>query len=461
MNWNQRFYKKVQISIDGISLFISLMGSIFLKQHAWVFPKTVTDFAFLFLLFIFWYLVAHECKLYRNRIYKKFPEEILFNIYANILFIILLSSFLFLTKSRYGELFRFTYFIGGHFTISILSKYFIRKKQHLAFVGGALNDHIIIVGYNKNSIDFIKTLNEHKYYGYRCVGIIDEALVHDSLAPYLGNLQHLEARLQKDHIDEVIISLPHDQIENIRQCVEICDLHHTPIRIMPNLQDLTNKTEEMDNLGLVSVINLNELPLDKWENRLFKSIFDKLFASLFFIFIGCWLLPIIGILIKISSKGPIIYAQERWGVNNKPIICYKFRTMKMNGHPVDFEQTTRNDSRVTPFGKFLRKFSLDELPQFWNVLKGEMSVVGPRPHPTPMNLASMKSVDNYLKRHIVKPGISGWAQINDCRGEVRTHEEMEKRVNFDLYYIHRWSFSLDIQIIIQTIIKMLRDQSAY
>jgi putative colanic acid biosynthesis UDP-glucose lipid carrier transferase len=222
----------------------------------------------------------------------------------------------------------------------------------------------------------------------------------------------------------------------------------------------------MDNLGLLSVINLNELPLDKWENKFFKMLFDKLFALLFFAIIGWWLFPIMAILVKLDSKGPVYYQQERWGVNNKPIICYKFRTMRpengYNGHSEeDFEQTSRNDPRVTRLGKVLSKYSIDELPQFWNVLKGEMSVVGPRPHPTPMNLESMKSVDNYLKRHMVNPGITGWAQINGCRGEVRTHEEMEQRVNFDLYYIHRWSFTLDLQIILQTIIKMLRDQGAY
>ena len=230
---------------------------------------------------------------------------------------------------------------------------------------------------------------------------------------------------------------------------------------MPELQDLTIKTEEIDNLGLVSVINLNELPLDKMENKLFKKLFDVLFSILFFIVIGWWLLPIIALLVWIDSRGSVIYKQERWGVNNKPIICYKFRTMQVNKSQDDFEQTSRNDPRVTSLGKILRKFSLDELPQFWNVLKGEMSVVGPRPHPTPMNIASMETVNNYLKRHIVKPGISGWAQINGSRGEVRTHQEMEQRVNFDLYYIHRWSFTLDLQIILQTIIKMLRDQGAY
>jgi putative colanic acid biosynthesis UDP-glucose lipid carrier transferase len=212
---------------------------------------------------------------------------------------------------------------------------------------------------------------------------------------------------------------------------------------------------------LISVINLNILPLDKWENKLLKNIFDVLFSILFFVTIGVWLLPIIWILVRITSKGPVIYRQERWGLNNKPIICYKFRTMYINDVQDSFNQTSRYDPRITPLGNILRKFSLDELPQFWNVLKGEMSVVGPRPHPTPMNIASMETVNNYLKRHIVKPGISGWAQINGSRGEVRTHQEMEQRVNFDLYYIHRWSFTLDLQIILQTIIKMLRDQGAY
>jgi putative colanic acid biosynthesis UDP-glucose lipid carrier transferase len=201
--------------------------------------------------------------------------------------------------------------------------------------------------------------------------------------------------------------------------------------------------------------------LDKWENKLLKNIFDVLFSILFFATIGFWLLPIIWILVRITSKGPVIYKQERWGLNNKPIICYKFRTMYINDVQDSFNQTSRHDPRITPLGNILRKFSLDELPQFWNVLKGEMSVVGPRPHPTPMNIASMETVNNYLKRHIVKPGISGWAQINGSRGEVRTHQEMEQRVNFDLYYIHRWSFTLDLQIILQTIIKMLRDQGAY
>lgn len=466
MHWKQRYYKKNLIGIDALSLVFSVFAAIYIKHDAFIFPASFVDFLFFGLLMGLWFLSAHECRLYRNRIYNKFPEEILFNVYANVLFVILLSAFLFLSKSNYANLFRFSVLVSFHFFISILAKYYIRKKQHLAFEDGTLNDAVIIVGYNKTSIEFFKTLNEHVYYGYKCLGFIHEAPIDESEINYLGDIQQLEKVLNAQHVDEVIIALPSEQIKKIRYCVEICDQQNIRVRLMPALQDLTSKTEEIDSLGLLSVINLNELPLDKWENKLFKMIFDKIFALLFFIIIGWWLFPIIAILVKLDSKGPVFYKQERWGVNNLPIICYKFRTMQTaNGYngnaSEDFEQTSRNDPRVTRLGKILRKYSIDELPQFWNVLKGEMSVVGPRPHPTPMNLESMKSVDNYLKRHMVNPGITGWAQINGCRGEVRTHEEMEQRVNFDLYYIHRWSFTLDIQIILNTFIKMLRDNNAY
>ncbi len=470
MHWKQRYYKNNLIGIDALSLVLSLFIAIYIKHQAFIFPSSFIDFLFFGLLLGFWFLAAHKCRLYRNRIYKKFPEEILFNFYSNALFVILLSAFLFLTKSAYANLFRFSVLVSLHFSISILAKYYIRKKQHLAFEGGTLNDAVIIVGYNKTAIEFFKTLKEHVYYGYKCVGFIHDEELHSQDNTegihFLGKIRDLENALKAQHIDEVIISLPSEKSWDIRYCADICDQLNIRVRLMPALQDLTTKSEEMDNLGLLSVINLNELPLDKWENKFFKMLFDKLFAGLFFATIGWWLFPIIAILVKLDSKGPVYYQQERWGVNNQPIICYKFRTMHSengyNGHSKeDFEQTSRNDPRVTRLGKVLRKYSIDELPQFWNVLKGEMSVVGPRPHPTPMNLESMKSVDNYLKRHMINPGITGWAQINGCRGEVRTHEEMEQRVNFDLYYIHRWSFTLDLQIILQTIIKMLRDNGAY
>ena len=179
-------------------------------------------------------------------------------------------------------------------------------------------------------------------------------------------------------------------------------------------------------------------------------------------FIFSWLFPIISLLIKFSSKGPIFFKQQRWGLNNKLITCYKFRSMVVSSNDLDengkYMQATKNDPRVTKIGKFLRKSNLDELPQFFNVLLGAMSVVGPRPHPVPLNMISKNSVENYMMRHWVKPGITGWAQVNGYRGETSKPYLMKKRVEFDLWYIENWTLWSDLQIIVQTLVNMVKGE---
>ena len=196
-------------------------------------------------------------------------------------------------------------------------------------------------------------------------------------------------------------------------------------------------------------------------NQIIKRAFDVVLSSIVIVFILSWLVPLLGILIKLESKGSVFFKQSRNGFNYEEFNCYKFRSMSLS-IDADLKQATRNDPRITKIGAILRKTSLDELPQFWNVLLGNMSVVGPRPHPTSLNIESMQTVDNYMLRHQVLPGITGLAQVNGCRGETKTKQEMQRRVNFDLYYIHRWSFWLDLQIIIQTVVNIFRgDQNAY
>jgi putative colanic acid biosynthesis UDP-glucose lipid carrier transferase len=178
------------------------------------------------------------------------------------------------------------------------------------------------------------------------------------------------------------------------------------------------------------------------------------------------LFPLIGILIKLDSKGPILFKQERWGKNNKKFNVYKFRSMTIKSRDTDkkgrYIQARKGDPRITRVGRLLRKSNLDELPQFINVLKGEMSIVGPRPHPIPLNLESKDKVRYYMLRHLVKSGITGWAQVNGLRGEIRSTEEMQKRVDYDLWYIENWSFYLDMQIIASTVFKMFKgDPNAY
>lgn len=414
-----------------------------------------------------WYTAASFSRLYADRRSNKFSEEIIFIIYSLILFSILLSSVSFFVRNYFKFTgYFFSVFIALLFTLLTITKYIIRKLLHAAIFEGSLFDNVLIVGATTSAVDFYETINRYYYYGYKCTGYINEEKSDFSDCVYLGNLSSLPTLLQKGNIDEVMIALPNSQMNEIQSCIEICDYYRTEARIVPDLQQYTTASTQVNNIGLLPVINVRPLPLDKVENKLLKRSFDIVFAGLFFLLLGWWLLPLIAVAIKISSKGPTIFKQERWGLNNKKIICYKFRSMIAEENDIDhnghFQQAVRNDPRITKLGSFLRKTNMDELPQFWNVLIGDMSVVGPRPHPTPLNIESMQTIENYMLRHIVTPGITGWAQVNGFRGETKTPGSMQRRINFDLYYIHRWTFWLDCQIILQTIINIFRgDQNAY
>jgi len=201
-------------------------------------------------------------------------------------------------------------------------------------------------------------------------------------------------------------------------------------------------------------------------DSLIKRLFDFTVSAILFTCVFSWLFPIIAILIKLSSRGPVLFKQERTGLNDKKIICYKFRTMMVESPVVDINgkyiQATQNDPRVTLIGKFLRKTSLDELPQFWNVLKGDMSIIGPRPHPVALNIECNGTIDNYELRHLIKPGITGWAQVKGYRGGTKEQHLMQTRIDHDIWYIENWSLLLDIKVFFMTITNViLGDENAY
>lgn len=388
-------------------------------------------------------------------------------IYHSILFIVSLSSVLFFLNLNHKFPSKFVLVFANILTfLAILSKYAIRKKIHAYLNKGIFYDQVLLVGSTKAAEEFIDAVKKYYYYGYKCIGYIDDQDQLKKECTYLGNLNDLHTILRTTEIDEVFIALPTGENEKIQNCIAICDGLNIKVRILPNLSEFTSSSVYINNIGLLPVVNVGDLPLDKKENRILKRSFDIVFSLLFFILLGSFIFPLLAIIIKLSSKGPIFFKQERWGLNNKRIICYKFRSMYKESSDIDedgnFLQAHKNDPRITLIGKILRKTNMDELPQFWNVLMGNMSVVGPRPHPTQLNIQSMELVDNYMLRHMVIPGITGLAQVNGCRGETRTTEDMQKRVNFDLYYIQRWNFWLDLQIIIQTVINIFRgDQNAY
>jgi len=464
MKKQQQFLRNISYTLD---IIIILVAYLIAKKFSYNIDLQYFSYPFFFLSIVLWFVMSVFSKIYFEKRSNKFAEEMVQMIYHSILFIVSLSSVLFFLNLNHKFPSKFVLVFANILTfLAILSKYAIRKKIHAYLNKGIFYDQVLLVGSTKAAEEFIDAVKKYYYYGYKCIGYIDDQNQLKKECAYLGNLNDLHTILRTTEIDEVFIALPTGENEKIQNCIAICDGLNIKVRILPNLSEFTSSSVYINNIGLLPVVNVGDLPLDKRENRLLKRIFDIIFSLLFFILLGSFLFPLLAIIIKLSSKGPIFFKQERWGLNNKRITCYKFRSMYKESSDIDeegnFQQAFKDDPRITLIGKILRKTNMDELPQFWNVLMGNMSVVGPRPHPTQLNIQSMELVDNYMLRHMVIPGITGLAQVNGCRGETRTTEDMQKRVNFDLYYIQRWNFWLDLQIIIQTVINIFRgDQNAY
>ena len=234
-----------------------------------------------------------------------------------------------------------------------------------------------------------------------------------------------------------------------------CDDKMIRLRIVPDFNSFKQRKIKIDFLGGSPVITLREEPLQYELNRIIKRLFDILFSLLVIILIMTWLVPIIGLLIKLSSKGPIFFKQTRSGLDNKEFTCLKFRSMTLNKMS-DLKQATKNDPRTTKIGSFLRRTSLDEMPQFFNVLMGDMSVVGPRPHMLKHTKDYADIIDGYMVRQLVFPGITGSAQVNGFRGETKSVEDMENRVKYDVWYLENWTLLLDIKLIFLTIINLIK-----
>ena len=299
---------------------------------------------------------------------------------------------------------------------------------------------------------------------YQLVGFVGEPPANALGSTYLGTVAQLQEILTMHAIDEVFLALPSHQTEEINLVIDYCEQAQVQVNVINDFNRLGTGALKLTSYAGLPVVGLRYFPLDDAENRIFKRAFDIVFSLVVLVLFLSWITPLLALLIKLNSRGPVFFRQDRWGINNKKIVCYKFRTMIHNGHHSNepFRQAARQDDRVTALGRLLRKTSLDELPQFFNVLRGDMSVVGPRPHPIPLSLESKDVVQHYMMRHLVKPGITGWAQVNGSRGEIQSPLQMSRRVAFDLWYIENWSFWLDCQIIFQTIVNLIKgDERAY
>jgi putative colanic acid biosynthesis UDP-glucose lipid carrier transferase len=323
---------------------------------------------------------------------------------------------------------------------------------------------ILIIGAGRTGERFYSAVNNNPLYGYRVLGFLDDNGIHSKVRPMiLGKLGDLEKITATQAVDEVVIALPKANEETIARLVTECEDKCIRVNVIPNDYAAFEGKRIIEEVGEFSLVRMREAPLDLPSNKTMKRTFDIIFSLLILLIVFPPVFILSAILIKLTSKGPIFFKQLRTGEDGVSFICYKFRTMRHLPREVsDSVQAVPNDPRLTWIGSILRRTNLDELPQFWNVLKGDMSVIGPRPHMLKHTEDYRKIIGNYMVRHFVKPGVTGWAQVNGLRGATQSPDMMERRIKHDVYYIENWSFVFDLTIIWRTVGTMLSgDKNAY
>lgn len=317
---------------------------------------------------------------------------------------------------------------------------------------------VIIVGYGGLGRSLKMYFDRHPEFGYQFLGYFDRKYVgKDSL----GTVQDIAAYVVANEVDQIYCCMPNVRYSVVDKLVDFAEENLIKIKVIADIKGFSKKSFSLEHYDGIPILDISALPLDNLTNRVAKRTFDIVFSSLVIIGIFSWLFPLLAVAVKISSPGPVFFKQKRTGKDGKSFWCYKFRSMRLN-LDADGMQATKNDRRITKVGAFMRKTSLDELPQFINVFLGNMSTVGPRPHMLLHTKEYSKLVEKFMARHFVKPGITGLAQAKGYRGETEQLGEMEGRVRLDRFYVENWSFYFDLRIIIQTIVSMVKgEEKAY
>lgn len=318
--------------------------------------------------------------------------------------------------------------------------------------------YVVIVGWTEAANRFIENLHHHPWFGYHVFGYVSNTRTTEKV-PYLGELAQLNGILEKNLVDNVLICLPRDEAAMMPEIVAECESIGVQSLIVPDYFDILPANPRFENFAGMPLIDTRYVPLDDAVNAALKRTFDIVFSMLVLVILSP-LYAAIAIGVKVSSAGPVLFQQERAGRNRRTFQMYKFRSMFYQpdqSQEDDGGWTVRNDPRCTRLGRFLRKTSLDELPQFWNVLMGDMSVIGPRPERPGFVERFRDEIPRYMVKHRVRPGITGWAQVNGWRGDT----SIEKRIEYDLDYIENWSLGLDLHIVVRTIKSGLGHKNAY
>ena len=417
--------------------------------------SAMSNFGYHLLVSFFWLVISYYTGYYEVYRYSK-GIEILGKLLKQFTFISLITfayvgfKYKYVTVDEVGFYILWSFLLVGFVKFSI---FFLLKKYRILYGGNHRN--VIIVGSGKSVEELSEFFTTNPDYGYNLVRVFD--------LKSNKKQELLESKIYvvDNKIDEIYASISVLTNNEINNLINFADNNLKTVKFLPDSKNTLLRNLAVEYYEYIPIISLRTIPLDKEVNKRLKRFFDIVFSLLIIVFLLSWLTPILALIIRLESKGPTFFKQKRNGLNYEEFNCYKFRSMHLN--PIaDLEQVQKNDPRITKIGKFMRKTSIDELPQFFNVLLGDMSVVGPRPHMVSHTEMYAKSVDKFMVRHFIKPGITGLAQTNGFRGEVETEKDIINRVKYDIFYLENWSILLDIKIIFITIINAIKgEKKAY
>lgn len=464
---NQKVFNRAMVIIDAAIMAASFMLAYFFKFYVLnpgpgpgVLPAGVYFRLLLFIIPIY-ILVYYTNGVYTPKRTVRRRFEILGIVRANTVGIVMLIILLYMVIREFNvsrSVMGFFYIFNILFTSSF--RIFLRKGLRVIRSRGYNLKHILLVGYSRAAEEYIDRLSDNPQWGYAAVGILDNNVPAGTLyrgVKVLGSLGNLEVILPENKLDEIAITLSLKDYDYLEDIVGICEKSGVHTKFIPDYNSLIPSKPYTEDLMGLPVINIRCVPLTNTGNIVIKRAVD-IVGSLFGIVVTSPVMLLSALLVKLTSPGPVVFKQERVGLHNKPFYMYKFRSMEQQS-PKDEKKawTVRNDPRVTAVGRVLRRTSLDELPQLFNILRGDMSLVGPRPERPLFVEKFREEIPRYMVKHQVRPGLTGWAQVNGLRGDT----SIRKRIDYDLYYIENWTLGFDIKIILLTFFTGFINKNAY
>lgn len=471
---NQKKLNRIHVFLDILILFASFALAYFIRFKSPIIQITPFNLSGVgyysfdkylsLLLFIVpaYLVICYVTNLYTPKRSMSHKRQIVMIIYANFLTLLWSSLILFLLKGKFGNaagsVILPSFLINT--VLEIMFRLCLIKVLEFYRKNGMNMKHILIVGYSYTAERYIDKVIANPQWGYCIHGILDDKIERGTTykgIKVIGAIENLELILPQNRLDEIIITLSISEYQNLEHIVKMCEKSGVHTKFVPDYHNIIASKPYTEDLDGIPVINIRHVPLTNPLNWFLKRTIDMLGAIAALILFSPIML-VVALTIKLTSKGPILYSQVRIGLHNKEFKMYKFRSMEVQSESKEKKAwTTMNDPRVTPIGKFIRKTSIDELPQLFNVLKGDMSLVGPRPE-RPFFVEKFKEeIPRYMIKHQVRPGMTGWAQIHGYRGDT----SIPKRIEHDLYYIENWTLSLDIKILFLTVFKGFINRNAY